>query len=220
MIKFEQVSKTYGKGEAAVLALSGINLEIQQGEFVGIMGASGSGKSTLLNLLGLADDVSEGKYIFKGEEISNRSVSALQKLRVAHFGYVMQNFGLINELNNFENVLLALKYAKHKNINRKERVNALFQSLGISEKQKSHPNSISGGQKQRVAIARALANKPDVILADEPTGALDSQNALSVMQIFKELHAQGQTIVMVTHDDKWKEYFTRIIRLKDGKIIE
>ena len=218
MITLQKITKVYGKGEAAVTALRQLSLEIPQGEFVGILGPSGSGKSTLLNVLGLIDKPSSGSYLLDGRDVSTLPYRAACKLRADSFGYIMQNFALIGELTATENVMLPLRYsARH--IRRKRMLaEEMLERVGLLGKKSSFPEELSGGQQQRVAIARALVNHPQILLADEPTGSLDSATGNEVMTLLSELHAGGQTILMVTHDERLLPYFTRVIRMRDGGI--
>jgi putative ABC transport system ATP-binding protein len=218
MIQLQKITKTYGKGEAEVEALRDLSFEIQKGEFVGILGPSGSGKSTLLNILGLIDEPTSGSYLLDGQDISKLSHHDACKLRADNFGYVTQNFALISELTVTENVMLPLRYSTKRIKNKRALAEQMLERVGLSEKKNAFPTQLSGGQQQRVAIARALVNHPKVILADEPTGALDSATGQSVMALLSELYGEGQTILMVTHDERLLPYFTRVVRVKDGKI--
>lgn len=218
MIQLQKITKTYGKGEAEVEALRELSLEIQKGEFVGILGPSGSGKSTLLNILGLIDEPTSGSYLLDGQDISKLSHHDACKLRANNFGYITQNFALISELTVTENVMLPLRYSTKRIKNKRALAEQMLERVGLSEKKNAFPTQLSGGQQQRVAIARALVNQPKVILADEPTGALDSATGQSVMELLADLHNEGQTILMVTHDERLLPYFTRVVRVKDGKI--
>lgn len=218
MIKLDNVTKVYGKGDTAVKALQNLYMEIDEGEFVGILGPSGSGKSTLLNVLGAVDTPSSGRYLLDGVDISSLSDRAVSKLRADKFGYVTQSFSLISEMTALENVMLPLRYSSMHKQNKKATATDMIARVGLAEKKNCFPNKLSGGQQQRIAIARALVNKPRVILADEPTGALDSATGRDVMTLMKMLHSEGQTIIMVTHDERLLPYFTRIIRMRDGVI--
>lgn len=218
MIKLDNVTKVYGKGDTAVQALRNLSMEIDEGEFVGILGPSGSGKSTLLNVLGAVDTPSSGQYLLDSVDISSLSDRAVSKLRANKFGYITQNFSLISEMTVLENVMLPLRYSTMHQHHKKAIATDMIARVGLAEKKNCFPNKLSGGQQQRIAIARALVNKPRVILADEPTGALDSATGRDVMALLKELHTEGQTIIMVTHDERLLPYFTRIIRMRDGVI--
>lgn len=218
MIKLEKAGRFYGKGDAGIWALRNVSLDVEGGEFVGIMGDSGSGKSTLLNIIGLSDKLSEGQYFVKGESISNLLDKQARMMRADLFGYVQQSFGLISELNVLENIILPTHYSKKKLGNSRKRAMELLERFGLQNKSRAYPSELSGGQCQRVAIARAMINKPDIILADEPTGALDSTNAQEVMKIFAELNKEGQTILMVTHNELWSSCFGRILTMRDGNV--
>lgn len=218
MIEIENVSKTFGKGDAAVRALCGVNVHIKNNEMVAVMGKSGSGKSTLLNIMGALTSFDEGSYRFNGNEVDSCNRSSILRFRRDHIGFIVQYFALIEDMTVFENVALPLKYQKmpSKEINGK--VAKTLDKFGIYDKRKAYPNELSGGQQQRVGIARALVKEPDVLLADEPTGALDEQTEIEVMEIFKGLHAEGKTIVIVTHDMNVAKYCSRAITLRDGCI--
>ena len=219
MIKLHQITKTYTTGKQSLTVLKGIDLEISSGEFVAIMGSSGSGKSTLLNILGILDEYDGGKYHLNGTEIYNLKESKAAYYRNKFLGFVFQSFNLLNFKNAMENVALPLYYQK---VGRKKRnVLALeyLDRVGLKEWAHHMPGEMSGGQKQRVAIARALISDPKVILADEPTGALDSHTSQEVMEIFKEVNTQGKTVVVVTHENEVASGTDRIIRLQDGVIL-
>ena len=219
MININDLVKIYRTEEIETTALNKLSLEVKEGEFVSIMGASGCGKSTLLNIIGLLDAPDGGQYSFDGEEVSGYSENQRALLRKAHIGFVFQNFNLIDELSVFENVELPLIYNDVKPAERKKRVNAILERIGIAHRAKHFPLQLSGGQQQRVAVARALVTNPKLILADEPTGNLDSKNGNEVMELLSELHAAGSTIIMVTHSSYDAQFSTRIITLKDGGII-
>jgi putative ABC transport system ATP-binding protein len=220
MIKLEKISKTYyGKGFKTE-ALKGINLEIKKGEFTAIMGASGSGKSTLLNIIGCIDDFTSGNYFFKDIDVKTLNNKKLAKLRNREIGYIFQAFNLIDDLNIVENVEMPLGFGGVKAKERKKVALKNLEELGILEKKKVYPKHLSGGQQQRVAIARALANNSEIILADEPTGNLDSKTGEEVMHILKKLNEAGTTIIVVTHDMKVAEFAKRLVVFKDGEIIE
>ena len=197
-----------------------VNLEIQDGEFVIISGTSGSGKTTLLNILGLIDRATGGNYILNGENITDMNDNAHAELRNKMFGYVFQSFYLIDELNIVENVCVPAGYAGERKKERNKRAEELLKVVGLGDKVHSRPSQLSGGEKQRVAIARALINNPKIILADEPTGNLDSNNSRIVMELLKKKYIEGKTIIMVTHDPSLEIYATKIIHIVDGKIEE
>ena len=219
MIKTENLSKIFRTDEVETTALNKVSFEIQKGEFVAIMGPSGSGKSTLLNILGLLDNPSEGDYYFLENEVSSFSERQRAKLRKLNIGFVFQNFNLIDELNVFENVELPLIYLGYSSSERKKRVDEVLEQMQIIHRKKHFPLQLSGGQQQRVAVARAVVAKPSLILADEPTGNLDSAHGEEVMNLLDSLNQNGTTIVMVTHSQRDAEYSRRIIRLFDGQII-
>lgn len=219
MIKINELVKIYRTEEIETTALNKLSLDVKQGEFVSIMGASGCGKSTLLNIIGLLDAPDGGGYSFDGEEVSSYSENQRALLRKAHIGFVFQNFNLIDELSVYENVELPLIYNDVKPAERKKRVNAILERIGIAHRAKHFPLQLSGGQQQRVAVARALVTNPKLILADEPTGNLDSKNGNEVMELLSELHASGSTIIMVTHSSYDAQFSTRIVTLKDGGIV-
>lgn len=219
MIKINDLVKIYRTEEIETTALNKLSLEVKEGEFLSIMGASGCGKSTLLNIIGLLDAPDGGQYRFDGEEVSAYTENQRALLRKAHIGFVFQNFNLIDELSVFENVELPLIYNNVKPAERKKRVNAILKRIGIAHRAKHFPLQLSGGQQQRVAVARALVTNPKLILADEPTGNLDSKNGNEVMELLSELHAAGSTIIMVTHSSYDAQFSTRIITLKDGGIV-
>ena len=220
MIQIENLTKTFRTDEVETLALRGISLNINKGEFVGIMGPSGCGKSTLLNILGLLDNPTEGKYSLNGTEVTNLKEKDRTAFRKGKIGFVFQNFNLIDELNIEENVELPLKYLKIGAKERKERVKEALKRMNIEHRAKHFPQQLSGGQQQRAAIARAVVTRPELILADEPTGNLDSVNGKEVMELLNELNREGSTIVMVTHSQHDAAYTHRIINLFDGKIVE
>ena len=220
MIKIEDLTKTFRTDEVQTLALRGISLEINKGEFVGIMGPSGCGKSTLLNILGLLDNPTDGKYILNGTDVSRLKEKDRTAFRKGKIGFVFQNFNLIDEINIEENVELPLKYLHIGVAERKERVKEALTRMNILHRAKHFPQQLSGGQQQRAAIARAVVARPDIILADEPTGNLDSENGREVMELLTELNREGTTIVMVTHSQHDAAYTHRVINLFDGKIVE
>ena len=220
MIQTENLTKTFRTDEVETLALRGVSLNIEKGEFVGIMGPSGCGKSTLLNILGLLDNPTDGKYLLNGTDVSGMKEKDRTALRKGKIGFVFQNFNLIDELNIEENVELPLKYLKIGATERKERVKEALTRMNILHRAKHFPQQLSGGQQQRAAIARAIVSRPDLIIADEPTGNLDSVNGKEVMELLTELNRDGSTIVMVTHSQHDASYAHRVINLFDGKIVE
>jgi len=219
MIQTENLTKTFQTEEVETTALNSVNFNVKKGEFVAIMGPSGCGKSTLLNIVGLLDSPSAGTYLFDGVEVSKMRERDRTQLRKGNIGFVFQSFNLIDELTVFENVEMPLIYLKMKASERKERVEAILERMKISHRRKHFPRQLSGGQQQRVAIARAVAANPGLILADEPTGNLDSNNGLEVMNLLSELNNEGTTIVMVTHSQHDADFAHRIINLFDGQII-
>lgn len=218
VIKLKDAAKYYGDGEYATKALDGVDVEIKSGEFVAIMGPSGSGKSTLMNIIGLLDTPTHGEYEFEGQDVSVMDDKELARIRRKKIGFVFQSFNLLQRHTAIENVALPMVYAKINRFSREARSAELLQKVGLEERIYHYPNELSGGQMQRVAIARSLANNPSLILADEPTGNLDSKSGRSVMELMKELNQEGNTIVMVTHDPLVADYAQRTINLKDGKV--
>ncbi len=219
MIKIDNITKIFKADEVETVALNGINLEVPQGEFLAIMGPSGCGKSTLLNILGLLDSPTSGTYQLDGDNVSSLSENQRTRLRKGKIGFVFQSFNLIDELTVEENIALPLSYLGVKRAEIKTRVNDIMRRLQISHRANHYPQQLSGGQQQRVAIARAVVSNPKLILADEPTGNLDSKNGIEVMKILTELHQQGATIIMVTHSPRDAKYADRTINLLDGQIV-
>ncbi len=216
----EKVSKMYGKDELIVKALDNVNLEIYKGDYLAVMGASGSGKSTAMNIIGCLDRPSQGVYKLNGIPVENLSDDELAELRNQKLGFVFQQFHLLSDATALENVLLPMIYAGVDPIEREKRAKNALDKVGLSERVNNRPNQLSGGQQQRVAIARAIINNPAILLADEPTGALDSKTTEDVLDLFDKLHESGITIVLVTHEDEVASRAKKIARFKDGKIIE
>ena len=220
MIKIENLSKVFRTEEVETVALDGVSLDVNEGEFVAIMGPSGCGKSTLLNIMGLLDNPTSGSYLLDGEEVGQLRESQRTSVRKGKIGFVFQSFNLIDELNVEENVALPLKYIGVPASERKQRTTEILRRLELSHRAKHYPQQLSGGQQQRVAIARAVVMNPKLILADEPTGNLDSKNGLEVMQLLTQLNTEGTTIVMVTHSQRDAGYATRTINLFDGQVVK
>ncbi|MBN2917778.1 MAG: ABC transporter ATP-binding protein [Prevotella sp.] len=220
MIRTENLTRIFRTEEIETIALNGVNINVKDGEFVAIMGPSGCGKSTLLNILGLLDTPTEGKYWLGDEEVGHLKERERTAYRKGRIGFVFQNFNLIDELTVEENIDLQLKYLGIGKAERKERVLEILRKVKLSHRAKHYPHQLSGGQQQRVAIARAVVGKPSIILADEPTGNLDSKNGMEVMQLLSELNEEGTTIVMVTHSKHDATYASRIINLFDGQVVD
>ena len=220
MIRTENLTRIFRTEDVETIALNGVNIEVEDGEFIAIMGPSGCGKSTLLNILGLLDSPTEGKYWLNNEEVGHLKERERTAYRKGRIGFVFQNFNLIDELTVEENVDLQLKYLGVGKAERKERVLEILRKVKLSHRAKHYPHQLSGGQQQRVAIARAVVGKPSIILADEPTGNLDSKNGMEVMQLLSELNEEGTTIVMVTHSKHDATYASRIINLFDGQVVD
>ena len=221
MIKLENIKKIYNKGNANEFeALKGVSLTIKDGELVAVIGKSGAGKSTLLHIIACIDSYEDGKYVIDDILVKNLSEKKLAEIRNSRIGIVMQDFALVDDFSCIENVLLPLDFAAKKKYDRKELALAALKSVGMDGMAKKPVNKLSGGQKQRVAIARAIVNKPSVILADEPTGALDSKTAAEIMELFHELNKKGHTVIIVTHDLEIAKQCDRIIEISDGKIIQ
>ncbi|MCI5742540.1 ABC transporter ATP-binding protein [Phocaeicola faecicola] len=219
MIKIENLSKSFRTTEVETIALNNVSLEVGEKEFVAIMGPSGCGKSTLLNILGLLDNPSSGNYYLDGKEVGHLKEKDRTRVRKGNIGFVFQSFNLIDELNVFENVELPLTYLNIPADERKRRVNEILSRMNISHRAKHYPQQLSGGQQQRVAIARAVVSNPKIILADEPTGNLDSKNGQEVMELLTELNKEGTTIVMVTHSQRDAGFAGRTVHLFDGQIV-
>lgn len=219
MIKTENITRVFRTEEVETVALNGVSIEVNDGEFVAIMGPSGCGKSTLLNILGLLDSPTEGKYWLGSEEVGHLKERERTAYRKGRIGFVFQSFNLIDELTVEENVELQLKYLNVDKKERKQRVLDILRKVKLSHRMKHYPHQLSGGQQQRVAIARAVVGRPNIILADEPTGNLDSKNGQEVMQLLSELNQEGTTVVMVTHSQHDATYAGRIIHLFDGQVV-
>jgi putative ABC transport system ATP-binding protein len=220
LIHLDGVTKVFFTDEVETHALAGIHLEIKSGEYIAIAGPSGCGKSTLLSILGLLDSPTEGRYILNGKEVADLPLSERARVRNREIGFIFQSFNLIGDLNVYENVELPLTYRGMKSTERKERVMAALEKVGMAHRAKHLPSQLSGGQQQRVAVARAVAGAPSILLADEPTGNLDSKNGEAVMELLRELHREGATICMVTHDPRYARHADRSIHLFDGRVVE
>lgn len=219
MIDLQGINKTYAMGEVVVPVLKDIDLTIVRGEYTAIMGASGSGQSTLMNIIGCLDRPSSGHYYFDARDITKLSDNQLTDLRNFRIGFVFQQFNLLSRLTALENVMLPMVYAGYTRLERRQRAEVILEQMGLADRMGNRPNQLSGGQQQRVAIARALVNQPDLLLADEPTGALDSQTGEAVMDLLAHLFSEGLTIVLVTHDNKIAERTRRIVQIQDGRIV-
>lgn len=218
MIEIKGITKTYHTGGESLTALNKIDLRIEKGEFTSIMGPSGSGKSTMMNILGLLDRFDAGTYFLNGQNVSNLTDNESALVRNKEIGFIFQSFNLMPRMTILENVELPMVYANVPKKERRERALKALDRVGLSDRVKHRPNEISGGQKQRVAIARAIVNQPSVLMADEPTGNLDSKTTLEIMRIFQEINAEGTTVVMVTHEPEVAEYTKRVVLFKDGEI--
>jgi len=219
MIKTENLTKVFSTEEVETLALRNVDVHVKKGEFVAVMGPSGCGKSTLLNIVGLLDNPTEGSYVFNGKDISHLKEKDRTQFRKGNIGFIFQSFNLIDELNVFDNVELPLLYLKMKASERRKKVDEVLQRMKIGHRARHFPQQLSGGQQQRVAIARAVIANPGLILADEPTGNLDSKNGIEVMNLLSELNQEGATIIMVTHSDRDAGFAHRTINLFDGEVI-
>ena len=218
LIDISNVTKRYQLGEQVVFALNGINLKIEKGEYAALMGPSGSGKSTLMNIIGCLDTPTSGDYWLNNKEVSKMSDSALSEVRNAEIGFVFQTFNLLNRMNAIDNVALPLVYSGVPKKLREERAKEVLSKVGLGDRMNHKPNQLSGGQRQRVAVARALVNNPSILLADEPTGNLDTKTSYEIMALFDEIHNAGNTIVLVTHEEDIAQHAKRIIRLRDGVV--
>jgi putative ABC transport system ATP-binding protein len=219
LIRLEDVEKTYRMGDVEVQALRGVSLSIDQGDFTAVMGASGSGKSTLMNIVGCLARPSSGRYLLEGQEVSRFSTDRLAEIRNRTIGFVFQSFNLLSRTSALENVELPLLYSGTSTAERHSRAAEALAQVGLADRTLHHPNQMSGGQQQRVAIARALVNRPRVILADEPTGNLDSRTSEGVMALFQELGRSGITVVLVTHEPDIAQYAARVLVMRDGKVL-
>jgi putative ABC transport system ATP-binding protein len=220
LIQMDGVQKVFYTDEMETYALADVHLDIHDGEFVEVVGPSGCGKSTLLSLMGLLDTPTDGEYLLDGESVADLSASERARVRNQHIGFIFQAFNLIGDLTVYENVELPLTYRGMSGAERKERVNRALERVGMSHRMDHYPSQLSGGQQQRVAAARAVVGDPLILLADEPTGNLDSTNGEAVMNLLRELHEEGSTILMVTHDPRYSAYAQRTIRLFDGRVLD
>jgi len=220
LIDIREITKVYDMGEERVRALDGVTLGVERGEYVGIMGPSGSGKSTLMNLIGCLDTPTSGSYVLNGREVARMSDDELAQIRNQEIGFVFQTFNLLPRTTALQQVELPLVYSGVPRKERRERAVRSLEAVGLADRMGHHPNEMSGGQRQRVAVARALINDPSILLADEPTGNLDSQTGAEIMALFDDLNARGNTIVLVTHEEDVAAHAQRIVRLRDGKIRE
>ena len=218
LIKITNIKRDFPLGNEIVYVLKGIDLEINKGEYVALMGPSGSGKSTLMNILGCLDTPTSGTYILNGKHVSEMQDDELAGIRNKEIGFVFQTFNLMPRTTALDNVALPMVYAGHSKSERLERATEVLTQVGLNDRMDHKPNQLSGGQRQRVAVARALVNKPSIILADEPTGNLDSKTSVEIMNLFNEIHANGNTVILVTHEEDIAAYAHRIIRLRDGLI--
>ena len=218
VIETNQISRKYQMGNEIIMALKSISININRGEYVAFMGPSGSGKSTLMNIVGCLDTPTAGDYMLNGKNVSNLTENELAEIRNKEIGFVFQTFNLLPRSSSLENVALPLVYAGYGKADREKKALAALENVGLGDRAGHRPNELSGGQRQRVAIARALVNNPSIILADEPTGNLDTKTSYDIMDLFEELHDRGNTIIMVTHEEDIAQYAHRIIRLRDGLI--
>lgn len=218
IIKIRGIIRDFPLGQEVVKVLKGIDLDIERGEYVALMGPSGSGKSTLMNLLGCLDTPTGGTYELNGKDVSNMTEDELAEVRNKEIGFVFQTFNLLPRTTALENVALPMIYAGYTKTQRKQRAEEVLKDVGLADRMDHKPNQLSGGQRQRVAVGRALVNKPSIILADEPTGNLDSKTSLEIMNLFDEIHAQGNTVIVITHEEDIAEHAHRIIRLRDGMV--
>lgn len=218
VIKIRQITRDFYLGQEVVKVLKGIDLDIEKGEYVAFMGPSGSGKSTLMNILGCLDTPTSGQYILNGNDVSEMSDNELAEIRNKEIGFVFQTFNLLPRTTALDNVALPMIYAGATKTERKERAEKVLSDVGLADRMDHKPNQLSGGQRQRVAVGRALVNRPSIILADEPTGNLDSKTSVEIMNLFDEIHAAGNTVILVTHEEEIARHARRIIRLRDGMV--
>jgi putative ABC transport system ATP-binding protein len=218
VIEIKGIKKFYQMGQTTIKALDGVDLVIEKNEYVALMGPSGSGKSTLMNIIGCLDTPTGGNYILNATQVDELTDNELAEIRNKDIGFVFQTFNLLPRLSSWENVAMPLVYAGVGRSERRKRADDILEAVGLGDRGDHKPNELSGGQRQRVAIARALINNPAIILADEPTGNLDTKTSLEIMQIFSEIHAKGNTVILVTHEEDVAQYAHRIIRLRDGKV--
>ncbi|MCR5032553.1 MAG: ABC transporter ATP-binding protein [Lachnospiraceae bacterium] len=220
MLQMRGITKDYVMGEEISHVLKGIDLEVKRGEFLAILGPSGSGKSTLMNIIGCLDVPTGGEYTLSGKEIASQSETSLAQIRNKEIGFIFQSFQLLQRQSAFDNVELPMLYANMPEKERRARTREMLEKVGLGDKMRHYPNQLSGGQQQRVAIARALTMNPTILLADEPTGALDQKTGAQVMELFHQLNSEGRTIIMITHDSKIASHASRIVRILDGNISE
>lgn len=218
IIDIKDIKRNFPLGSETVYVLKGVDLQIAKGDYVALMGPSGSGKSTLMNLLGCLDTPTSGTYILNGKDVSKMEDDELATIRNKEIGFVFQTFNLLPRTTALDNVALPMVYAGFNRAERNERASEVLRQVGLGDRMDHHPNQLSGGQRQRVAVARALVNRPSIILADEPTGNLDSKTSVEIMQLFDDIHANGNTVVLVTHEEDIAAHAHRIIRLRDGVI--
>jgi putative ABC transport system ATP-binding protein len=220
ILNMEKICKSYTSGENDVYALQDVNLQVRQGEFVAVLGPSGSGKTTLMNIIGCLDVPTTGSYVLAGQDVHDMSEKELARIRNREIGFIFQSFQLLPRLNALENVELPLIYAGLSASVRKKKAESILERIGLSDKLKSYPNQLSGGQQQRVAIARSVVTEPSLLLADEPTGALDQKTGHAIIRLFEELNEEGRTVIMITHDINIARHSKRIVSLLDGRLIE
>lgn len=218
VIAINELTKYYQMGEETIKALNGVSLGIKKNEYVALMGPSGSGKSTLMNILGCLDTPTSGSYVLSGTQVADMTDNELAEIRNIEIGFVFQTFNLLPRLSSWENVAMPLVYAGVSKRERRERAYAMLDAVGLGDRGGHKPNELSGGQRQRVAIARALINNPSLILADEPTGNLDTKTSIEIIDIFDRIHREGNTVVLVTHEEDIAQYAHRVVRLRDGKV--